>query len=870
MSSPPSYSNRPKRSKPPRPGYNRENNLKRILIAIVGLVLLAAVTGWWWARGSLPALAGQLALPGLHAPVEVLIDDFGVPAAYARDADDAWFAAGVLHARDRLWQMELYRRVTKGRLSEVMGEVTLPIDQRFLTLGLRTAAQDELARATPAVRSALERYAEGVNAVASTLSGRTRPLEMQILGITPAPWTPEDSLAVGRLLAWRLGENHQAELVRGALSAKLGETAARFLAGRYPAASPAILGEGAPPQEAAFTPPTHTSAGGASPTSRVATSPTEARLVHRSARREGGSVEAPWPAGLEWLRPGVKRGNSNNWVVAGRKTTSGRAILANDPHLPIEFPSAFYELHLVAAGLDVVGVTIPGVPFVVLGHNTRVGWGITNTGADVQDLFLERVDVGGKRAWSRGGWVPIEVTPADIPIRGRDEPHRFEVWKTRNGPIFADTGLDWDAPPSWLSPSGRPSDERRAYSIRWDAGGDLAGSFEALNRATDWTTFLAAVESFALPSSNIAYADVDGNIGYAMSGRLPVRSSGDGSMPVDGAGGAGAWTGVIPPGTLPREINPESGFVSSANNEIDRRFAGLITRDWAAPFRATRLRQQLLRPETVDLDAMLALQNDRHSLAAGVVLEGVRPAMEAARGRAADASAVAVLNVLANWDRDVDASPVVSLYQAFEDALWRRTFMDEMDEPLFLPFYEWAGAERFAGLYMVVGDRQSPWFDDITTVERRESRDDIFLLAARDAEERLQSEYGGESRRAWDRLHAATFEHPLGAGAFPLAWFFNRGPVPIAGDGTTVMRVSWNRLRPFAAWEYPSWRQILHAGRWDESRVVLPSGQSGHPLSPHYFDQNETWRNGRYRVQPFTRAAVQAASRHRLLLVPGA
>ena len=679
--------------------------MKRILFATVVLVMLAGATGWWWARASLPALDGQLALSGLRAPVEVLIDGYGVPTAYARDADDAWFAAGALHARDRLWQMELYRRVTQGRLSEAMGEATLAIDQRFLTLGLRQAAQDEWARATPAVQGALERYAAGVNAVALSMTGRRRPIELQILGITPAPWTPEDSLAVGRLLAWRLAENHQAELVRGALASKIGETAAMELGGRYPADGPAILGVVTVPQEAAMKPPTPTRADvsaealraeveGSRPTSTdLSTEARRAKVEAASPTRGARPTEAPWPPGLEWLRPGAKRGNSNNWVVAGRKTKSGRAILASDPHLPIEFPSVWYELHLVAAGLDVTGVTIPGVPFVVLGHNARVAWGITNTGADVQDLFLERVDLGRKRAFHRGEWVPVEITPADIPIRGHAKPYRFEVWKTRNGPIFADVGVDWDAPPSWLSPEGRPSDERRAYSIRWDAGGDLAVSFEALNRSADWASFTAAIELFAVPSSNLVYADVDGNIGYAMSGRLPVRTSGDGSMPIDGASGTGDWNGTVQASSLPRVINPAAGFISSANNEVDRGFRGLITKVWAAPFRATRLRERLSQPERVDLDAMLLLQNDRRSLAADAVLEGIDVAMAAARGRTADASSVAVLNLLARWDRVVDARPVVSLYEAFEDALWRRTFVDEMDEPLFLAFYEWAGAE---------------------------------------------------------------------------------------------------------------------------------------------------------------------------------
>ena len=834
--------------------------MKRLVFVLtIVLVVVAGGAGWWWAHGSVPTLEGQLPLNGLHAPVEVLIDQHGVPAVYARDADDAWFAAGVLHARDRLWQMELYRRVTLGRLSEVLGEDTLPIDKRFLTLGLRDAADAEWQRASPEVRTALERYSAGVNAVMAGMSGRLRPLEFQILRFSPSPWTPVDSLAVGRLLAWRLAENHQAELVRGALASKFGEEAARLLAGRYPADGPAIL--------ATSSSPVNTATGGTKvPPLQPPLEPTQ----------EGGTKVPPlqiesrseWPEGLRWLHPGARRGNSNNWVIAGRKTKSGRPILANDPHLQIEFPSVWYELHLVAAGLDVIGVTIPGVPFVAIGHNARVAWGMTNTGADVQDLFVERIDVGGKRAYSRGGWSPVQVVTANIPVRGRSQPFPFEIWKTRNGPIFADVGFDWEAPPSWLSPEGRTNEERRAYSIRWDSSGDLASAFEQINRATDWDSFTAAMASFTIPSQNIVYADVDGNIGYAMSGRVPVRSSGDGTFPVDGTSGAGEWPKAISSEALPKVFNPASGFVASANNEVDRALNTLITRDWASPFRATRLHEQLSKAAGFDLDAMMALQNDRKSLAADVILDGVDEAVASAKGRDQEAQWVAVLELLSKWDRIVDERPVVSLYEAFEDAVWRRTFSDEMEEPLFRAFYEWAGAERPAGLYAIIGDAQSRWFDDISTVERRESRNEIFLLAARDAEELLDAEWGSDSRRSWDRVHAARFEHPLAGAAFPLRWLFNRGPVPITGDGTTVMRVSWNRLRPFAAWEHPSWRQVLDAGQWDQSRVAHPTGQSGHPLSRFYFDQNETWRQGRYRLQPFSRAAVSAAAQYRLMLVP--
>jgi penicillin amidase len=808
--------------------------MKRLLLILTIVLVIAAGASGWWVRSSLPLLDGQLTVPGLRAPVEVLFDGHGVPAVYAIGPEDAWFAAGVLHARDRRWQMELYRRVTMGRLSEVLGSETLPIDQRFLTLGLRDAAQAEWERAAPPVREALERYAAGVNATTASMVGRMRPIEFQVLGITPPDWQPIDSLAVGRLLTWRLAENHQAELVRGSLASKFGESAARQLTGVYPSAAPAILQAGSQLSASSLPP----KADGRKPI-----------------------------AGLEWLTSGARRGNSNNWVLAGGRTKGGRPILANDPHLLIEFPSVWYEMHLVASGLDVIGVTIPGLPFVALGHNARIAWGMTATGADVQDLAVERVDIARKRSMYRGEWVPIETTTADIPVRGRSVPLPFEIWKTRNGPLFAEDDLDWEAPPSWLSPDNRPAEERKAYSIRWDAGGDLATAFEAINRASDWNSFNAAIASFAVPSLNIVYADVDGNVGYAMSGRLPVRASGDGTMPADG-NSAPAWTGSIEPAALPRLFNPPSGLIYSANNEIDRGFSGVITRDWTAEYRASRLRDQLESAQGVDLDAMAALQSDRRSLAADAVLAGVDDAIKSARSRDGEAGSASTLDQLAKWDRVVDARPVVSLYEAFEHALWRRAFLDEMDEALFRKFYEWAGAEKPAGLYSIIGDRQSPWWDDITTVEKKESRDDIFLLAIRDADEMLDAEFGGDADRGWDRVHAARFSHPLGNIAFPFRWFLSRGPIPVEGDGTTVMRISWNRLAPFAAWEYPSWRQIFDVGEWDAARVAMPAGQSGNPVSPFYFDQNETWRRGQYRSQPFSRGAVTAAAKHRLLLVP--
>jgi penicillin amidase len=835
----------------------------RRLLAALLLVTLAGAGAWWWLRQSLPPLDGQMDLFGLRAPVEVLYDAYGVPHMYSAAPEDAWFAAGAMHARDRLWQMELYRRVTRGRLAEILGEAALPFDKRFLSLGLREAAEAEWERAGPAVRIALERYANGVNAVVQEQRLRQRPLEMQLLRIVPEPWTPVDSLAVGRLLAWRLAENHRAELIRAALGAKLGADAARELTGRYPANAPTILG-GAAPQD---------SQGALDlPRRGVVMDPLATGALSTNAEGPASHQPAGPIAGLEWLLPGAPRGNSNNWALAGARTKTGRPMLANDPHLQVEFPSVWYELHLVSADLDVAGVTIPGVPFIVIGHNARIAWGFTNSGADVEDLYVERIDVARKRYMVRGEWRPVEVTSVEIPVRGRAaEP--FEIWKTRHGPLFSDTALGWEAPPAWQSPNAaadaKPSSPVQAYALRWDAvRGDVGTSFEALNRAQNWTQFLASVEALNITSQNIVYADIDGNIGYALSGSLPVRASGDGSRPSDGAGGEGEWVGTIEPEALPRVLNPASGFLTSSNNEIDRGYPRLVTRDWMAPFRARRMTDVLSRAQGVDLRDMELLQNDRQSVAAEAVLAGVPAAVARGKKQNANPQVIALLERLAAWDRIVDSRPVVTQYEVFEDALWRRALADNIEPPLFKVFYEWAGADRNAGIYAFLNEPQSRWWDDVGTIDRRETRDDIILLAAEDTEEKVRLDYGGDSGTGWDQVHVLPFRHVLGNGFFLFDWIFSAGKVPVTGDGTTIMRVSFNRSAPFIGWELPSWRQIFDVGQWDDARVVLPAGQSGHLLSPHRFDQNTMWREGLYRLQPFTRQAVEQARRHRLLLAP--
>jgi penicillin amidase len=816
----------------------------------LGVLVLAGFLARVVANRTVPPLDGQLALPGLHGPVEVLFDRWAVPHVYARDAEDAWYAAGVLQARERLWKMELYRRAAAGRLSELFGEATLGADRRFRAIGLRKAAAREWAAASPAVRAALERHAAGVNAVTADLSRWKRPLEFQLLGIAPEPWTPVDSLSIGKLLAWRLAENRSGELVRGLLARRLGSDEAGRLMGDAPTWAPTILGTGSLAAAAPRPAPPSSPARAVAPTEAV-TARSETRL----------------PPGLEWLATTARAGGSNSWVVAGARTATGRPLLANDPHLGLEMPSLWYEMHLVAAGLDVAGCSIPGAPFILIGHNQSIAWGLTNTGADVQDFYVEDVDFANRRYQYQGGWLPLSTEKVEIGVRGRTRPDVYEVHRTRHGPLIA-TERDWDEPPVFTPDQGRSWP--RPLALRWDAVSlsEGGGVFEAIDRARSWDEFLEAVRRFGAPSQNFIYADTAGNIGYAMSGLLPVRAQGDGSVPAPGWAGSHEWIGQVRAERLPTSLNPPSGMLVTANGEIDRGWPSVMTHDWAAPYRTMRILEKLGARGGLDAAAFRAMQGDTRSRQAVRVVAAVQQAAKSPAMKRGDAEGRIAVDRLRLWDGVVDGRAVVSLYQVFLRALWRRTFADELDALTFERFFEYGLDERYAGIEAIVDQPGSPWWDDIGTVDEVEARDDVVLLAASDALRHLREKFGDESRWGWDRLHAADFAHTLAAGGRVLGWMFSRGPVPVGGDSYTLNKTAVDRRSPFGVTDISSYRQIVDVGAWDHTLAVNPTGQSGHVRSPHYFDQNALWARTEYRSFPFTRAAVDSAKAHRLLLVP--
>jgi penicillin G amidase len=809
---------------------------------------VAGFAAWGLLGRTVPSLAGKLAVQGLAAPVEIVFDQQAIPHVYARDAEDGWLAVGYLHARERLWQMELYRRATGGRLSEMFGPATLAADKRFLALGLRRAAAAEWQTATPRVRSALEHYAAGVNQAVAAMGRWRQPPEFLLLGLTPEPWTPVDSLAVGRLLSWRLAENRRGELVRGRLARALGAAEASLLMGNLPPSALTILETGG-------------LTGGARPSAT-------AKKDSESPLEPMADAGPPLPPGLGWLGLTARPGGSNSWVVAGSRTKSGRPLLANDPHLAVEMPGIWYEVHVVAAGLDVAGVTLPSAPFVIIGHNGRIAWGLTNTGADVVDYYTEEVDMTSRRYLYRGEWLPLGVTRVEIGVRGQSRPVPYEVFSTGHGPLVA-TETNWEDPPDLGGRTGRIAP--RPLALHWPAvaEGETAGAFEAVDRAQAWAEFLAAVRRFGAPSQNFVYADVDGHIGYAMSGRLPIRPTGyDGGAPVPGWTGENEWQGTVPPDRMPAVLDPPSGEIVTANAEIDRHWPGTMTRDWAAPFRTMRIAALLGARTGLDRQDMCDIQMDVRAQAAEQILAAVDAARHAPGFEKAEAEAKLGVERLRLWDRKVDGRPVVALYEAFVRALWRRTFADEMRPDVFAQFFEYGLAERYVGLYAILDDPTSHWWNDIATVDRRETRDDIVLLAAADAVIGLRGKFGDEANWSWDQLHALRFRHALGAGGRVLDWFFSRGPVPMVGDSFTVRKASVDVRAPYGVVDIPSYRQVIDVGNWDRSLAVNTTGQSGNAMSPHYFDQNPLWRSGRYRSFSFSRAAVEKAGVSRLLLTP--
>jgi penicillin amidase len=834
--------------------------LRRILLlaaaTIAVLVVVLGIGATTAVRRSLPDRDGEVQVPGLSAGVTVRRDARGVPQVYADNATDLFMAQGFVQAQDRFFEMDYRRHVTAGRLSELVGFSTtaLEADKVIRTLGWRRVAEQELPRLSPATRRYLQAYADGVNAYIGGRSPSELGVEYAVLGLRlpdyrVEEWTPVDSLAWLKAMAWDLKGNYDAELTRGRLSATLSNRRVDKLYPPYPADrhQPIVI---SPAEQAA-----------GSSASRVPDLPAD-----RAIAATADALDAV-PA---LLGRGAELG-SNAWVVSGRLTTTGRPLLANDPHLGLQVPSTWYQmgLHCRTAGpecpFDVAGFTFAGLPGVIIGHNAQVAWGFTNMSPDVTDFFLERVT--GDRVERDGTSEPITNRTETIRVRGgADVP--LIVRSTRHGPILsdvADTVRDAGREPLGDDQDGTTYD----VALSWTAltPGRTADAIFALNQAGGWQDFRNAAEMFEVPAQNLIYADVQGNIGYQAPGRVPIREGSDGRRPVPGWDSRFDWKGYLPFAELPSLQNPPEGFLVTANQAVTATNRPFLTADWAYGYRSQRIRdliQARVAEGKVGPADMAAIQLDtRNNMAPTLVPLLLRTDLRS------DPFTREAQQLLRGWDF---SQPPDSAAAAYYNAVWsnllRLGFDDELGSGLAAD-----GGERWYETVTQLLDRRSDaWWDDRATPGAVENRDEIVRRAMVAARIELTRALGKDvSRWQWGRLHRLDLRSPVLGGEGvprPVRSLFNLGPYQLGGGSGAVDATAWNAGRGYEVTAGPSMRMVVDVGQFDRSTWVNVTGTSGHPVDSHYDDQVGAWREGRSFSWPFTDAATRAATDDEQQLVP--
>jgi penicillin G amidase len=788
----------------------------RVLSALILAILLALAAGYAWLRQSLPQLDGTVTLSGLKAPVDIVRDRYGVPHIYAGSVADAYFALGFVHAQDRLWQMEMNRRIGSGCLSEALGPATLDADKFLRTLGVRRSAEATLKSLNAETRSQLDAYAAGVNAYLAQRSGPLPP-EFLLTGVKPGPWQAADSLAWVKMMAWDLGGNWRTELLRMRLAKKL---------------STAQIGEFLPPY------------------------PGDAPLAIADYAALYRQLDASKLAAL--ALPGLTEdGASNNWVVAGSRTASGKPLLANDPHLGLAAPAIWYFAHLSAPGLDVMGATLPGVPAVVLGRNRHIAWGFTNTGPDVQDLYIERVD-GDGRVLAPQGWQQLATRREVIKVKGQADV-TITVRSSRHGPLISDV----------FKPAADALPQNFALAFAWTALREDDRSMQAAGKlatARNWNEFLAAARDFDSPEQNMVYADTDGDIGFVAPGRVPLRKPENdlkGQAPAPGWDAKYDWDGFIPFEDLPHSYNPAAGEIVTANNKIvPDDYPYYLTSEWVPPYRANRIKQLLDATPKHTRQSFERIQADTVSLQVREILPLLL------KTKTSDPEAQQVLRQLGRWDANMSAAGAEPLIvSAWLRELGRLIYADELGD-----MFDGAWEHRARFMYNVLADTHGEgyWCDDVNT-PAKETCAELLPQALNLALADLKRRYGEDRKQwRWGDAHYALSEHrPFGRQPLLAKFFDIRVPSP--GDTYTIdvgRNTLANKTAPFASRHAPSLRAIYDLSDLDKSEYMQSTGQSGNVLSPLYRNFSGPWSRVEYIPMSMKRSDALAGSLGTLRLQP--
>jgi penicillin amidase len=808
-------------------------------VSFIVVVSAGAVVFYRVLSSSLPEYEGEISAAGISGETDIYRDSLGIPYIYAGSDEDAAFALGYLHAQERLFSMDLVRRAGEGRMSEIFGSQTLPFDKMFRTVGIRNFAYENINRINPDVRRILEAYSKGINRF---IKEGNLPAEFGVLGYDPYEWKPEHSLIVIRMMGWQLNMSWWSDVTFARLVQKLGAEKVKEIIPDFPENGPVII----PPQL-------------------------------KNTPVIDGSLAQTDKAFRSFMGFLGSHLGSNSWVVSGSMSASGKPVIANDPHLSYSAPDIWYAAVIRSTGWNAEGVTLPGVPGIVIGKNRNISWALTNIMVDDTDFYIEKPDSTGKKYFFNGEWRKLQSRKERIRVKDSADVV-IEVKSTHRGPLVTDIHL---ASVVYPDKAHRP-----LMSMKWAGNSfsdELYGFFQ-LNKAADWSDFKNAVSSFSVPGQNFIYADRQGNIGYVFGTHLPARSSNSPTMVYDGTTDANDWKGYVPQSEVPSILNPDAGFIASANNKTLRGFPYHIGNLWEPPSRYQRIVELLASKKKHSVQDYKRYQLDITSPYARDLTKYI---VEAFKGKKITSRNLKLsLELLEKWNYEFgEFSQVPAVYCMFLKYLLQNTYKDEMGKDMYNEFLFMANVpyrsimqlmERNSGstfikeIYdsMYVGDsvqvitrteerKQKTWFDDVHTGEI-ETRDDIIRKSLVDAITELQELFGNNiADWQWGKLHQVVFAHAFSGISGFIDGFVNIGPYPIGGDGTTIFNTEYPFFegikefplfnhKPFRNTVGPSMRYIFDFSKPDEFYLVLNTGQSGHVMSDHYKDMSKMWLYGRY------------------------
>ncbi|WP_432941468.1 penicillin acylase family protein [Kribbella sp. CA-253562] len=824
-------------------------------IALATLLLVVAGTGIFVVRHSFPSYDGTIELNGLEADVEVVRDANGIPQIYADKPADLFAAQGYVAAQDRFFEMDFRRHVTSGRLAELFGRDALETDKFVRTLGWRRVAEKELGLLSPATRQYLDDYARGVNAYLDQHSGSGLSLEYAVLSLKgtdyrPEPWTAADSLAWLKAMAWDLGGNMDEEITRTKLAATL---PAKTIDSLYPAypydRNESILSSGSVDDKGKFT------------TAPVNSQAPARAMFSKSLLKSLDSVDKV-AKGLPLL---LGRGDgigSNSWVVSGEHTTTGKPMLANDPHLGATMPGIWTQVGLHCnkfspqCPFDVSGFSFSGLPGVVIGHNSAISWGFTNLDPDVMDLYLERLS--GNSALYKGRLEPLQLRTEEFKIAGQKEPERIVVRESRHGPLISD--VDDDAKETGELAAKGKSTEAYGIALRWTAltPGRTADAIFAMNKAQSWSAFRTAATLFEVPSQNLVYADREGHIGYQAPGKVPLRRVGTGDWPVPGWDPRYDWAGYIPFDAMPTEFDPADGVIVTANQAVvPKSYRYHLTNDWDYGYRSQQILERIQAAGKLDVAAMSSIQLDTKNRNAEMLVPYLL------RIGIPDDFDKQGQDTLKGWDftQPADSAPA-----AYFNIVWRNLLADTFHDQLPEAVWPDGGSRWFEVMRNLVRQPNNSWWDDLRTPQR-ESRDDIMREALVQARAEITTKMAREpSNWQWGRLHKLTLTNQtLGtSGIGVVEKLFNRGPYELGGGSSVVNATGWDASEGYGVTATPSMRMVVDLSDFDKSRWINLTGVSGHAFTDNYTDQTDLWVKGETLPWAFSKGAVEARREHTL------